>query len=410
MNFLNEVSERFPQAISFASGRPADDFFEMDQWLGETGQFVRHFGAVNNLSDERARKLIAQYGRTAGIIGDLISAQLRNDEHIDCGSGQILVTAGCQEAIELLLRSLCTDVNDVILVRSPSYIGITGAADLASIDVVPIFCDDDEHLGAELASTIATLESRGKRARALYLVPDFDNPTGKVLSARVRTDIIEVCAKHSVAILEDNPYGMFRYAGDRVPSMFELDRHGCVVFLGTYSKTVCPALRVGFIVVPAFFRPHAVTGGDFIHLMSQRKSFGTLNTSQISQAIIGGILLRENLSLRRFVSPALKLYRENRDRMLAALESQLGQYAGRISWNRPDGGFFLTLSLPFEFLAADVEQCARQCGVLVMPLSFFALGDDNKSVIRLAFSNVAPEMIEVGIGRLGRFLGSRMAV
>ncbi|MBJ7311026.1 PLP-dependent aminotransferase family protein [Rugamonas sp. CCM 8940] len=408
MNFLNEMSGNFPNAISFASGRPTEQFFALAHWMAQFPLFARHFAAAHSLSEEAAVNVLSQYGRTNGIIDDLIAAQVGLDEGIACGREQIIVTAGCQEAIELCLRALFESERDVLLVRSPAYIGITGVAELHGIEVAGLSCAVDDTL-AFLRAAVERLEGEGKRPRALYLVPDFDNPTGAVLSRAARLELIAFCSEKSITVLEDNPYGMFRYEGEPIAPMFALDQAGCVVYLGTYSKTICPALRVGFAIFPKQLGGSAERTQALMHKISQIKSLLTCNTSQVSQAIVGGLLLSENGSLKRLVEGSVDLYRHNRDTMLACLEETFKKWEGRISWNRPQGGFFLTLSLPFKFLGGEAASCARDYGVLAMPLSFFALDEEQDYCLRLAFSNVTPERIEEGIGRLGRFVEQRMA-
>jgi (S)-3,5-dihydroxyphenylglycine transaminase len=408
MNFLNEMANKFPIAVSFASGRPAEQFFEIERWLGHFPAFARHYGAANGMSQERAVNMLSQYGRTNGIIDDLIVRQLANDEGICCQRQQIIVTAGCQEAIELCLRALFVEQGDVLLVKSPAYIGITGVAELHGIETAGFSCENVEDSMLVLRDTVERLERAGKRPKALYLVPEFDNPTGTVLSLEQRQDILAFCASKSITILEDNPYGMFRFEGERLPAMYTLDQHGCVIYLGTYSKTICPALRIGFALLPKQLHGDASASAMLMEKMGQVKSLVTVNTSQIAQAIVGGLLLDQDCSLQRLVAPSIARYRQNRDTMLDCLARTFADCNGTVSWNSPEGGFFLTVSLPFEFLGEHADLCAREYGVLAMPLSFFALDKAQDCRLRLAFSNVTNELIEDGIGRLGRYVKQRM--
>ncbi|MFC7518453.1 PLP-dependent aminotransferase family protein [Herbaspirillum sp. GCM10030257] len=408
MNFLNEVAQNYPSAISFASGRPAEQFFNLEAWINRLPLFVEYFATQNGLSLETARNLIGQYGRTNGIMCDLIARQLALDEGVSCKPAQIVVTAGCQEAMNLCVTRLCRHPDDIILSRSPAYIGITGIADLNGIPIAPFVVDDSTPPADALEQAIRNARYEGKRPRLLYLVPDFDNPTGTVLSRDARLQMIEVCARNGIVILEDNPYGMFRYNGKSVPTMFSLDTKACVVYLGTYSKTICPGLRVGFAVVPEGEMPGGQSGAGMLDALSQAKSFVTVNTSQIGQAIAGAILLSQACSLRDLIAPVIQHYRTNRNAMLDSLAFAFSAHKDMVSWNQPDGGFFLTLRLPFKFGREEAEICASEYGVLTMPLSFFALGEDGRNQVRLAFSNSEPEQIRTGIERLGRFVTARL--
>lgn len=411
MNFLNEVSARYPQAISFASGRPSDSGFDLQAWLHTLPRFASYFAQRYGLAPHRALELIAQYGCTQGILDELIAAQLRHDEQLLATPEHIIVTAGCQEALLLCVTELCQAPGDVILARNPSYIGITGVADTHGIEIVAFNQHEysDAHADASaLQNTLLQLHAAGKRARVLYLVPDFDNPTGTQLARDAREAILQVCADHGIVILEDNPYGMFGFEAERVAPMAALDRHGCVIYLGTYSKTLCPALRVGFAVLPTQLFGDADAATALKERLLRRKSFYSLNTSQIGQAIVGGVLLEHGGSLEGLIAASRALYRHNRDRMLHYLQQELGQFAPQVRWNTPAGGFFLVVTLPFAFAAEEAEICARQYGVLVMPLSFFAIDGGCSMQLRLAYSNVASQDIAQGIAQFAAFVRTRL--
>lgn len=404
MNFLNQIAGEYPAAISLAAGRPAENFFDAARWMAQIPHYLAYFSAQRGMTQAQGMNALAQYGNTNGIVNELIARQIGNDDGIACGAGQILVTAGCQEALALCVRNLCPHADDVILVRSPAYIGISGAAMCNRVEEVPFSCAEPGQMVAELRATIGRCEGRGKRPRVLYLVPDFDNPTGTVLSRALREELIALCAAHEIVVLEDNPYGMFRYAGASVEPMYALDTLGCVVYLGTYSKTLCPTLRVGYAVLPHNLFGDAAAARRLLASLSRDKSFGTLNTSQLTQAAVGAILLSVDCSLRNHVAPVIDFYRNNCQVMDACLTRVFAADAGAVSWNVPEGGFFMVVSLPFPFKTAQAELCARDYGVLVMPLSFFSYGAEHDCQVRLAFSNVTPAQIAEAITRFGRFV------
>lgn len=410
MNFLNEAVNRYPNAISFASGRPAESFFSIERWLDAVPMFIEHIAKANGYGVSLAAKRLAQYGRTAGIIEALIAEQLRNDEHVGCDSEQVVVTAGCQEALSLAIPALCRTAGDVMLARNPTYIGVTGVADLAGIEIVPIEPRTDEDWARALARVTAELRRAGKTARGLYLTPEFDNPTGTVLTEAQRRSIIEGCAEHRIVVLEDNPYGMFRFEGTATPPMAALDDVGCVVYLATYSKTLCPAVRVGAAVVPKQLFGSATAARRFRDDLCERKSFVTVNTSQVTQALVGGVLLGEGCSLRRLVEGPRTHYHRNRDALLQALDRAFGAQRGELAWNRPEGGFFLSVSLPFDFGQEQTAQCASEHGVIVMPMTFFALDGTHRREVRLAFSNTDEREIEAGVARFARYVETQLSL
>jgi (S)-3,5-dihydroxyphenylglycine transaminase len=408
MNFLNEVAEEFPSAISLAAGRPIDRFVERLDPGALLDALVRYEQcAARDRGLPDARALLLQYGRTAGLIHDLVAQQLRNDEKVAAMADRILITAGCQEALALCLAALCPDPADVALVPNPTYIGATGAACAGGVAVFPV-----PNVGSDFAQgieqAVSQLHQSGRRVRALYLIPTFDNPTGRVIDEVQRRAILEICARLRIVILEDNPYGMFRYEGESILPMAALDGAGCVIYLSTFSKTIAPAVRVGAATLPeTLFGDRAASTALWKDLV-QRKSYLTVNTSQITQAIVGGFLLEQNGSLQQWIQPALAWYRDNRDAMLDQLQAVFPQVSGQIRWNRPSGGFFLTVDLPFQFNAESVVECATDYGVIAMPMSFFALDSSQDHRLRLSFSAVDAQQIRSGISSLARYLEYRL--
>jgi (S)-3,5-dihydroxyphenylglycine transaminase len=408
MNFLNEVSSRFPAAVSLAAGRPTERFFDRlapPVLFAALRDYEQHELRERSAAD--VRTLLLQYGRTAGIIGECVAQHVRLDYGVPADAARTLVTAGCQEAMALCLPALCPLPSDVLLVCNPTYIGMTGVA--ADHRIALHALPQHEDPAAAIEQAVAQLREQGRQARALYLIPDFDNPTGRVLDLRSRRAILAACARHRIVVLEDNAYGMFRYEGETLPPLAALDDAGCVIFLTTFSKTLSPALRTGAAILPdTLFGERAARVALWERLV-QRKSFVTVNTSPLTQAIVAGMLLGEGGSLRRWVQPMLDHYSASRDAMLDALATHLAPVSRGITWNRPAGGFFLTVDLPFEFDAQAVTECATGHGVIVMPMSFFALDASQNQRIRLAFSAMSEAQIRTGVAGLAAYVEHRLA-
>lgn len=406
MNFLNEISIAHPQAISLAAGRPAEQFF--DRLYPRA--LLEAMTAYADREMERNRAFtyprLLQYGRTAGIINELIAQQLRIDHSVPACAERLLVTTGCQEALALCIPALCREPEDVLLVSNPTYAGATGVAEANRIPLYALRHGDPAHA---IEHAVAQLQQEGRRARVLYLIPDFDNPTGRVLDESQRRSILEACARHRIVILEDNPYGLFRYEGPPVPPMSALDSIGCVIYLSTFSKTLSPGLRVGCAALPGTLFGDRAAQQALWHTLVQRKSYVTVNTSSVNQAIVGGLLLAHDCSLRQWIQPVVAWYRTNRDTMLAALEYRFHMFSDEVKWNHPTGGFFLTLELPFEFDAQAVAACATEFGVIVMPMAFFAFDASQNRRVRLAFSAVTPGEIRTGVNALGNYVTQRLA-
>lgn len=370
--------------------------------------FARYENYItNNQNPIETRARLLQYGRTAGIITDLVVQQLRADEVIPASMDRVIITSGCQEALALCLSALCPDRADVVLVCNPTYFGAAGAASATGVRVFPI-PNTVPDLIEGIVQAIYQLKASSRQVRALYLIPTFDNPNGRILDEDYRRRLLEVCAEFRVVVLEDNPYGMFQYEGDLIKPMAALDKVGCVIYLSTYSKTIAPALRIGAASLPETLFGEHKASKELWHDLVQRKGALSVNTNQITQAIVGGLLLEQKGSLRQWVKPALAWYRENRDVMVNAIRRDIGPISDRITWNCPSGGFFLSMDLPFKFDAGHVAQCATDHGVIVMPMSFFAFDESQDHRIRLAFSSIDPPGIRAGITSLAEYLKRRL--
>jgi (S)-3,5-dihydroxyphenylglycine transaminase len=407
MIFLNEVVQRYPQAISFAPGRPAEMHFDVEASLGKVTRFVEHRAAASGTPAAAVFADLGQYSRTNGIIHDLIARQLALDEGIRASPDAIVVTSGCQEGMAILLAGLFDPARDVLLVSDPTYIGITGLARILGIPLVAVASGPRGLDAADVAAAILAVGRSGRRARAIYDIPDFNNPMGTRMPLAARRALLEVAHERGVLVFEDNPYGMFAYdEGDPLPPLKALDERGVVVYLGSFSKTVFPGLRLGYLVADQEVELADGRRTLLAAELAKVKSLTTVNTSPIVQAVVGGILLENDGSLAGLMRKKLPFYRANRDRMLACLAAEL---AGVASWNRPEGGFFLTVDLPFAFDLDSLESCARDFGVICCPMTFFALAAGREHQIRLSFSYVTPPQIEEGIARLARFVRQRAA-
>jgi (S)-3,5-dihydroxyphenylglycine transaminase len=407
MNFLNEVVLRCPGAISFAPGRPSERHFDVERSLGRAALWVDSRARAAGQSPRAVWDDLGQYNRTNGIINDLIARQLAVDEGIETSPESILVTTGCQEGMAILLMGLIDAATDALLVSDPTYIGIPGLARILGLTLIPLPTGEQGLDPEVVLAGIEEARRRGRRPRALYDVPDFNNPLGTRMPVEARRALLDLAFEHQMLVWEDNPYGMFSYDGPPLPTLKALDQHGVVIYMGSFSKTLFPGLRLGFLVAD---QPVVLPTGDRVPLaaeLSKIKSLTTVNTSTVSQAVAGGILIAAGASLGRLMAEKLPFYQANRDRMLACLEESLGGTAG-VRWNRPEGGFFLAVDLPFEFTDECLMACARDYGVIVCPMRFFSLTPGRERQVRLAFSYVTGEQISDGIDRFARFVRSRV--
>ena len=400
MNFLNDVAHRFPDAISFVPGRPYEGFFDIEDVHRYLRTYCRYLQLKQGHDVEHVRRQLLQYGRTKGIVHELIAEYLRVDEGIDVSGEAVIVTVGCQEALFIVLRALRATENDVVLAVSPCYVGLTGAARLLDMDVWPVRESDrglDLH---HLVAQVAAVRAAGKRPRALYIVPDFANPSGSSLDLDCRHRLLRIAEEHQILVLEDNPYGIFG-GPDRLPTLKALDRSRQVIYLGSFAKTGIPGARVGFAIADQM----VVEGGLLADELSKIKSMLTVNTSPIAQAVIGGKLLEHHFNLTGANQREIAVYRRNMRLLLDGLANHLPSRGNHhISWNTPSGGFFVMLDVPFVADDAALEYSARVRDVLWTPMRQFYSNPGGDHNIRLSCSALTEQQITVGVARLARFL------
>ncbi len=401
MNFLNEVASRFPAAISLAAGRPFDEFYAVGDVERYLAAYVGHLRA-EGMSDARIRQAMLQYGRTNGQLGAMIARMLEIDENISVPAESIMVTSGCQEAMIIALRGLCAAPEDVVLAAEPCYVGLTGAARVLGVTVVPV-PETAQGIRQETVARVAReVRASGRRPRALYVVSNFANPSGVSLSLGVRRGLLQVAADEDLLILEDDPYGLFGLDDTRSPALKSLDADRRVIYLGSFAKSVFPGARVGFLVADQT----VVSASGFRSLLANElstvKSMITVNTSPIAQAVIGGVLVSCGYSLLAANREKIAFYRRNLRALLTALERHFSGQA--VTWNTPSGGFFAVLAVPVLADEKLLERSARDYGVLWTPMSFFYLDGGGSHAIRLSCSALATDQIDEGVRRVAALI------
>jgi (S)-3,5-dihydroxyphenylglycine transaminase len=406
MNFLNEITVRYPKATSFAPGRPYEGLFDATRIHDYLDAYLDHLRREGHTEDQ-IRTSLFQYGRTKGQIHGLIAEMLANDEGVRVSPEAVVVTVGAQEGMILALRALFAEPRDVLLVGSPCYIGITGAARILDIEVASV---PEGGTGLDpdaVREAILWAKAAGRRPRALYVVPDFANPSGTSMPVSARRRLIEVAAAENLLIIEDNPYGFFTRELEPKPTLKALDPDGTVVYLGSFAKTCFPGARLGYVVADQ--RVLAADGRVELlaDQLSKIKSMITVNTPSLSQAVIGGMLVENGCRLREANADTIDFYRTNLLTVLAELERQfpaeLRSELG-VGWNSPDGGFFTVLDVPFEADEAALERSARDHGVLWTPMAAFYVKDGGRRRLRISSSYLRPEQMKDGIARLAAFI------
>ncbi|GGM47369.1 GntR family transcriptional regulator [Micromonospora sonchi] len=400
MNFLNEVASCYPDAVSFAPGRPFEEFWDVAQIPRYLERFCEHLRKDRGMDEAAVVRTLHQYGRTKGVIADIVARHLGADEGITAAPDAVVVTVGCQEAMVLVLRALRATDRDVVLAVDPTYVGLTGAARLVDMPVLPVASGAEGVDREDLARCVAEARAAGLRPRALYVMPDFANPTGLSMPEEGRRALLETAEREDILLLEDNPYGLFCGAAERPPTLKALDTTGRVVYLGSFAKTVLPGARVGYVVADQRVRGSA---GIFADELAKIKSMITVNTSPISQAIVAGRLLENDGSLDLANTAERHQYQRNLSQLIDGLGRRLGSVPG-VSWNQPRGGFFVVVTVPVAVGDAELEYSGRAHGVLWTPMRHFYGGAGGEHQLRLSCSSLDGDRIEQGLDRLAAFL------
>jgi 2-aminoadipate transaminase len=377
-----------PGIISFAGGLPSPEAFPLR----------RFEEACHKVITEQASHAL-QYGRTEGYepLRDWIARNMAR-YGIRAKLENVMITSGAQQALDLVGK-LFIDRGDRVLVEAPTYLGALQAFNAYGAEYISVPIDGDG-LRTDLVE-----ERLRSSPKFMYVLPNFQNPAGTTLSEGRRHELVLLADKYGVPIIEDDPYGQLRYEGEHVPSMVVIDCEnlrrdagysiGNVIYLGTFSKTVAPGLRLGWIVAPP----------EVIAKLVQLKQSTDLHTSTFTQHVAYEVV-RDGF-LDEHVKFIRKLYRERRDVMLQALTKF---FPPEVRWTRPQGGLFLWVTLPQTLDSHKILETAVTQRVAFVPgNSFYAnpVGPVDHHM-RLNFSNATPEQVQEGVRRLALAVESQL--
>lgn len=381
-----------PDVISFAGGLPAPEVFPVEEFRRAADTVLREYGTK-----------ALQYGATEGFLPlrqHIVKMMRRYG--VQAHEDNVMITSGSQQALDLI-GMLLLNPGDKILTERPTYLGALQAWRAYQARYITVPIDQDglitDHLEEALRSG----------PKFMYILPNFQNPGGVTLSLERRMELVRMADDYGIPIVEDDPYGQLRYSGDHLPPLVVLDcdhlesrardGHGYftgnVIYTSTFSKTLAPGLRLGWIVAPV----------EVLQRLVQCKQGMDLHTSTLNQMIAYEVI--KDGFLDQHVKLIRRVYRERRDVMLAAMERCFPE---EVTWTRPDGGLFLWAWLPEELDAAELlKEAVARHKVAFVPGSAFYPDGSGHNTMRLNFSNARPEMIEEGIRRLGLLLKERMA-
>lgn len=410
IGFLNDIQYKYPEAIPFVAGQPDENFFDIDNHISKIDIFVDHLVKKTGQPRMKVLNSIGQYNRTKGIVNDVIAEYLRNDENIHVKEENILMTVGAQEAFAVIVSAICNS-NDVVLVENPSYIGLSSFARVFNYNIEGVRADEEGIDLNDLKSKVLEINRSQKRVKLLYVIPDYQNPSGSCMPIGSRLKLLELAQKYNFLIIEDSVYNSFTYAQKKNPTLKSLDKYNRVIYVGSFSKSLFPGLRIGLVAADQKVENEMGETVSLIDEMCKVKAQLTNNTSTISQAILGGVLLELGCSLSQWSQPKFESYKQKQARMIQAMNKYIGTYrdtwAHDIQWNEPEGGFFIKMTLPFNMDNDSVAECARNFGVIFCPMRNFYLKDGGENEIRLTFSNLTLGDIEQGVKQLADYLRFR---
>jgi (S)-3,5-dihydroxyphenylglycine transaminase len=410
IGFLNEIMSRYPNAIPFAPGAPNRTFVDGFNPMPYIERFVRYAATTRGMGEDAARRLLYEYGPSRGVINDIIATAWSRDHAADIAPDAVVVTVGAQEAMLLTLRALFGRSGDQLAVSNPCFPGIVGAARLLGVDIATVDDGPDGLDLDQLRGACQLARNEGLRVRACYVAPDFANPTGTRMSVAAREELLALAVEADLVLLEDNAYGFTAATSDELPPLAAMDQHR-VAHISTFAKIGVAGARVGFVIAAQPVCGEQATASVLADHLAALKSMVTVNTSPLCQAVIGGMVLAHGTSLRELGAAKSKLYRENLRLVLEALDRHLardGRPPQGVNWDRPEGGFFVRVYLPFAADAALLEESASRYGVLWTPMSTFYLDGGGTNVLRLSCSYLDAEQIDTGVARLAELVRSRL--
>ncbi|MEP6954346.1 MAG: PLP-dependent aminotransferase family protein [Solirubrobacteraceae bacterium] len=385
MRDLMAITER-PEVISLAGGLPDTSTFPAE----ELAAVLSRLAAADS-----ARAL--QYGPTDGLasVKDAIVTVMAA-EGVDVGAEDVLVTTGGQQVIDLVCKTL-VDPGDVIVAEAPTYPGAVPAFSAYQADVVQIAIDDAGMRVDELEATLDRLGSgpTPRRPKFIYTIPTFQNPGGVTMSLPRRKRLVEVARERELLVLEDNPYGLLRYEGEALPTLYSLDGGDFVIYLGTFSKILSPGVRVGWSVAPA----------PVLEKMNLGKQASDLCSSSLSQLFVSRYFAEGRWE--GYLASLRELYGHRRDVMLEALAEHLPPEA---TWTRPQGGLFVWATLPDYLDTTDLLARALSRNVAFVPGRAAYLDGRGGSSMRLNFSGVDDDTIREGVRRIGEVIREQVGL
>lgn len=363
-----------PDVISFAGGLPAPELFPVKQLKAATDQVY----------DNTAQSAL-QYTNSSGYLKlRKILADRMKIRGVDCTADNIVITTGSQQSIDLISK-MFLNRGDTMITEKPTYMSALDVFRTYGANIVGVDMDEN---GMKMDALEDALKKHPE-TKLIYTVPTFQNPTGRTMPVDRRQKMVELAKKYDFVIIEDDPYGQLRFAGQAVPAMKSFDTDGRVFYLSTFSKTLTPGLRTGWVVADK----------DFVKYFTIIKQSADLHSDNVSQQVIANFL--SDFKIDDHIATIRKVYREREGLMMKCIEKY---FPKGVKYSHPEGGLFIWVEVPGDVnTQALFDQCIKN-NVAFVPGEPFYPGEVIPGTFRLNFSNMKPDKIEEGIKRLGKAL------
>ena len=368
---------RQPGVISFAGGLPFPGLFPTEEMKD----------AVNTVLDKES-ELALQYGPTEGdsrLIEYLVN-WMREDEGMQIDDDNIMIVSGSQQALDLIGK-VFIDPGDPVIIGLPSYLGALQAFSAYRARLIGVALDKQGMDVDRVEEILKDHKEKGERIKFIYIVPDFQNPSGVTMSLERRERLLDLCYEYGTIVIEDSPYRALRFEGESIPMVGAMDKKGYAFSLHTFSKILFPGARLGWIMA----------NSAIMDKLIMAKQPTDLCTSPFCQSVVYEFCRRG--LLKPHIKKIVKVYRKKRDRMLQTLEEYMPEGAG-IDWTHPEGGLFLWVCLPEHLDAEKLLIKAVEKKVAYVIGSAFHFDRSGKNTMRLNFSYPSEEQIDEGIKRL----------
>lgn len=363
-----------PEVISFAAGNPAPEAFPVEE--------------INRISEEIFKEdpiLALQYSLTEGYpkLREQLKERMQREGNFDPERDELIITSGAQQANELTAKVLC-DEGDTLVCEAPSFIGSLNAFKSYNVDLHGIELQEDGINVDELEKTL-----KEKRVKLIYLIPNFQNPTGQTMSLEKREKVYALAKQYGAVILEDNPYGDLRFAGENIRSIKSMDNDGVVVYSGTFSKVLAPGIRVGYVSGPK----------EIISKIIVCKQVSDVHTNIWAQVLASKFL--EQCDMDKHLASLREIYKKKCNLMLDEIKKN---FSSKIKCTKPEGGLFIWCTLPEDCdMMQFCNRAVQEYKVALVPGSAFMVNETDKTTsFRVNFSTPTDDQIIKGCELVGK--------